>query len=406
MAQTSAEISQAVSLAFAEEVARLRDSGVLGGSGRLLELFDFLAGRGADAKPASQSEIAQMVFGESGPDSDDATVRVYVHRLRKRLVDFYASEEGQRGAGQLSIPAGLYALRLKLGKGAASSTSRFLHGNFRVLAFLIPLVILAAFASGWFFHNRSAQTPVNAIWQPFLESDRPIIVAMGDYYIFGEIDRVRPEEGRLIRDFRINSETDLARLQESMPDRYGSTEDVGLNYLPFSSAYGLQSLMPVLAQHKRPIGVIPASEVTSDTFLYFNIIYVGLFSGMGLLEDVNFMGSNYTLGESYDELIDMAANKSYISGEAQTLASRGYYKDFGYFSMFREPGGALVAVVAGERDTGLRGIAPILTGANLPDQLSKLAEQGEAQPYEALFEITGQQGADLGEKLIEARFRP
>ena len=29
----------------------------------------------------------------------------------------------------------------------------------------------------------------------------PIVVVVGDYYMFGEIDPIRPEEGRLIRDF-------------------------------------------------------------------------------------------------------------------------------------------------------------------------------------------------------------
>ena len=86
--------------------------GALGESGRLRELFDYLAARGPAAGPASQAEIADAVFGQPDTEGDDATARVYIHRLRKRLEDFYAAEgEGPNGA-RLILPAGTYALRL------------------------------------------------------------------------------------------------------------------------------------------------------------------------------------------------------------------------------------------------------------------------------------------------------
>src|SRR5690606_29563647 len=66
------------SAAFAEEVARVRASGVLGQAGRLRELFDYLADRGPDAPSASQADIADAVFGQPDTEGDDATARVYV----------------------------------------------------------------------------------------------------------------------------------------------------------------------------------------------------------------------------------------------------------------------------------------------------------------------------------------
>ena len=91
--------------AFAVEVERLRRGGALGESGRQLELFEFLAARGADAAPATQAEIAEAVFGQTETSVDDATVRVYIHRLRKRLEEHYAAN-GNAGRTQLTIPTG------------------------------------------------------------------------------------------------------------------------------------------------------------------------------------------------------------------------------------------------------------------------------------------------------------
>ncbi|HVV99239.1 MAG TPA: helix-turn-helix domain-containing protein [Planctomycetaceae bacterium] len=391
---------------FAAEAARVRASGTLGPSGRLVELFDYLAARGGDAPPASQAEIAQTVFGQTDADGDDATARVYIHRLRKRLEDFYSAEGDAAGSAKLVLPAGTYALRLATdAELVAAAPARVVSKRRPLLLALVPLAIVAAFLGGWLLRpSGGTAPPANAMWQPFLASDRPILVVVGDYYIFGEFEHDRPEATRLIRDFDINSANDLELAQMTNPKRYADTEDEGLNYLPMSSAYGLQALMPVLARHPKPITVIPASQLTSDAFLKYNVVYIGLLSGMGMLEDVNFMNSNFAVGGTYDELIEMASDKPFISGEGHSLTTPFYYKDYAYLSEFREPGGALVAVVASERETGLRGLAHIAGGASLPDGLGSLSR--DPKGFEALFEVTGQQGADLGEKLVKAVARP
>lgn len=394
---------------FDAEVARVRASGALGESGRLLELFDFLAARGAAALPASQAEIAELVFGQTETSVDDATVRVYIHRLRKRLEDYYAGQGENAGRPKLAVPAGTYALRLRGDAEAtaaepeaaptAPSRARWL---LPALAAALVVALLGAFVLGRAFAPGAAP-PANALWQPFLDSPRPTLVVVGDYFMYGEIDPVRPEEGRLIRDFRVNSPADLELMQDLEPDRYAMGEDVGLNYLPFASAYGLREIMPILARDGREVRVISASALTSDMLNDYDVVYIGWVSGMALLEDVNFMSSTFTIGESYDELVDKKSGKAFTSDEARNLPSPAYYSDYGYIARFRAPSGALVAIVAGLRDTGLRGIAPIAAGAKLTGELGNVAGRGN---FEALFEITGQQGADLSEKLLVARKRP
>ncbi|BBC70927.1 conserved hypothetical protein [Altererythrobacter sp. B11] len=403
-------------IAFAAEVERLRQLNVPGASGRLRALFDFLADRGADAPPASQAEIAECVFGQTDSEGDDATVRVYIHRLRKRMEEFYAGEGERPGASRLTIPPGSYALRLEAdapedaeqmeGVPVDQPGGRFRSRRTRLAGAALLLAVLLLGAG--FFAGRATEAageapPVNALWQPFVDSSRPVLIVLGDYYIYGEIDPVRPEEGRLVRDFRVNSPTDLVRMQDVDPDKFANAEDVGLNYLPFSAAYGLQEIVPVLTRGGRQVNIIPASQLEPDMLNYFNVIYVGLVSGMHLLEDINFMDSRFQVGESYDELIDTGSGQVYMSDEARRIASPAYYTDYGYFARFHAPSGALVAVVAGARDTGLRGIAPLVAAAEIAPALAKPAADGKN--FEALYQITGQQGADLSEKFIVAHIR-
>jgi hypothetical protein len=396
------------STAFEAEVQRLRQDNVLGASGRLRDLFDYLADRGSEAGPATQAEIAEHVFGQAAPEADDATVRVYVHRLRKRLEEHYANGAPPRGA-RLEIPAGIYALRIVPGEGAedaplppppppaADVRPRRLHRTWPLLV----AALLVAFAVGWL--ASSARAPaVNAIWQPFLESERPILIVLGDYYIYGEIDPVQPEEGRLIRDFRVNSAEDLEMMQGLDPERFGGAEDVGLNYLPFSSAYAMRAIVPVLERSDKAVRILPASALEPDMLNQYDIVYIGLLSGMGLLEEFSFMNSGFRLGESYDELIDTASGQRFVSEEARSLTSPAYYTDYAYVARFTAQSGALVAIVGGARDTGLRGLSPIVALEELPDALAGPAQE---ESFEALYRITGQQGADLSERLVLARPR-
>ncbi|MGX7894574.1 hypothetical protein [Tsuneonella sp. HG222] len=387
---------------FEREVERVRASGKLGRSGRLLELFDFLATRPAGGASASQAEIAQEVFGQIDAEADDATARVYIHRLRKRLDQFYVEQPA--GNGRLAIPAGSYELVVQPPVDEPADEPLAVPVARPRRRWLVPLALVAllalAFVTGRELRPSGAAESANAIWQPFLESDRPIMVVVGDYYIFGELDPFDPDRSRLIRDFGIDSPTDLARAQEADPARYEKAEDVALNYLPVSSAYALEELMPVLARHPKPVGIMAASEVTSQTLRDHNIVYVGLVSGMHLLEDVSFMNSGLAVGANYDELIDVKSGRRFASDEAFSLASARYYNDWGVLARFHEPGGALVAVVAGARDTGLRGLAPEVAAAALPEQVEDLA--GAGRDFEAVFEVTGQQGADLGTRLALA----
>ena len=397
--------------AFLAEVERVRSSTVLGEGGRLSELFEYLAARGYAAEAATQADIAEAVFGQTETTLDDATVRVYIHRLRKRLEEFYRSQDGT--SARLTVPPGTYALRLVQQEGGEDPAHPEepppptvpprtpLLRWVPALAVLGLILLAAAFLLGRGVSSGGA--PANAFWAPFLESDRPTLIVLGDYYIYGEIDPVRPDEGRLIRDFRVDSPADLVRMQELMPERFGHAEDVGLNYLPFSAGYGLQEIAPILATTGREVRVIPASELEPNMLNEFDVVYIGLFSGMRLLEDLSFMNSGFELGESYDELVDRASGRVYVSEEARRLTSPSYYRDYGYVARFRTLSGAMVAIVAGARDTGLRGVAPIISAAELPESL---ATQAGGETFEALYQITGQQGADLSERLLVARARP
>ena len=90
---------------------RIREAGGLGRSQHIRKLFDFLIECSATGRAPKETEVAIEVFGkDTGFDvAQDAMVRVYVHKLRRRLEEYY-SGSGRSDPCQLTIPIGAYRI--------------------------------------------------------------------------------------------------------------------------------------------------------------------------------------------------------------------------------------------------------------------------------------------------------
>lgn len=90
-------------------------------SPRLVKLLRYLSSRvlADEAERITEYTIAVDVLGKSEDfkEGKDAIVRVEMHRLRKRLAEFYA-DEGATHRVRILIPAGNYAPRFLLAEGA------------------------------------------------------------------------------------------------------------------------------------------------------------------------------------------------------------------------------------------------------------------------------------------------
>ena len=91
---------------------RIRATGALGRSQLIQKLFDFLIDCSATGRAPKETEVAIEVFGkDTGFDvAQDAMVRVYVHKLRRKLEEYY-SGAGHSDPFQLTIPKGRVPVR-------------------------------------------------------------------------------------------------------------------------------------------------------------------------------------------------------------------------------------------------------------------------------------------------------
>jgi hypothetical protein len=394
--------------AIRAEAARIQSSGVLG-EARLRQLFDYLVANSAAGQSPKEIAIAVDVFGKNASFdvSQDALVRVYIHKLRKALEEFYASPAAGPPGRALHIPRGEYRLKLSVAAPAPAAVRPRFAGS-RPL--IVGLLALAAALLGYGLallrspHSDLDAVRANPIWSGILKDDRPILIIVGDYYLIGETD-ASMEVKRLVREYSVNSKSDLDQFIAQHPEDADRYMDVGERYLPIAAASALRDVMAVLAPENRRIIVSKMSDIEAGSLKSADIVYIGYISGMGLMQNLVFTGSRFAVGDSYDEVVDKQTRRSYISqtegqitGPLEASGSETSYHDYGLFADFRGPGGNRIVVISGTRDEGVQQTAEAFTS---PDKLQEFGHQIDvARPFEALLEVSAFDGVNLSGKLL------
>ncbi len=383
---------------------QIRASGVLGRSHLIRRLFDFLVDCSLTDRAPKEIEVAIDVFGKDAEFdvSQDAMVRVYIHKLRRKLEEFYAGP-GRGEPRRMVIPKGAYRFVIEPAEAAPAELPPPKARNSwvpTVLGASLLVNVLALLAFGYIRWHSSTdelstlrQTPV---WSRLLNDDRTIFVVLGDYYIFGETDPSMKVQ-RLVREFSINSPADLDQYLMLHPELASRYLDLQLDYLPTAAGYGLRDVMPLLAPAHKRIRVALASELSPAVLTSANVVYIGHLSGMGMLHDLVFAGSRFSTGKSYDELIDHVTGEHYLSQAAVPRGEEKYH-DYGYFATFTGPSGNQIIVISGTRDEAVMHTAEAVTQPQTLEQLTSSARN--AQSFEALYDVYGMDRMNLGGKLL------
>ncbi len=172
---------------------------MLGRPSALTRLFDYLLERTLAGETPKEIEIACKVFGKnSGFDvAQDAVVRVYVHKLRRRLEEYYARLE-DRSAARLTIPKGEYRLIVEEPSvHAARSAVSIDRPRAARWTFVAVVAVLAGAIGSLLTYvamrpdqrgDQLAELRASPLWAPLFSDDLPITIVIGDYYLTGETD--------------------------------------------------------------------------------------------------------------------------------------------------------------------------------------------------------------------------
>ena len=209
--------------------------------------------------------------------SEDALMRVYIHKLRRTLGDYYSKAGGGSGHA-VHIPRGEYRLVVTVNSvpdpdpDPDDPAPRLPepvpvppHGSSRMwLAPSMTLLLVGTLIGSGILWPQTprplaAQIRTNPVCSWLQHDDRPTLIVVGDYYLVGETDDSM-EVKQLIREYAVNSKGDLDLYIQQHPGVANRYIDVGVRYIPTGVAYALRDVVPVLAADAMHIGVRMMSE--------------------------------------------------------------------------------------------------------------------------------------------------
>ncbi len=376
---------------------RIIDSGALGRSPVYVRLLEYLLDCARNGRQPKEFEVAVDVLGrDSSFDvTRDSVVRVYVHQLRKRLETYYNRHDPD-AQYRLVIPRGQYIVTLEARAShqtdAAPAEPR--HPRHRLIPILLGLTVLLLGGNAWQWWASSRPGPpdplsatlTHPMWQQLTDDELPILLVMGDYYIFGELD----EEGRIsrmVRDFFINSSEDLTRLfmQDSSLQAY--FRDLDMSYMPEGSAEAMLQIAPILRATGKPVRVTMMSRLQTADLRNNHIVYIGYISALDKLNNLYFQTSGLLPGQTFDEIYNKQDQQLYTSTAG--LPQQGQpFRDLALMATWPGANQNQFVLITGTRDAGLMHAADV--AADL-DQLRKLdhADDSDVVSHEALFEVYG-----------------
>lgn len=387
-------------------VARVIDSGVLGRGHIYPKLLSYLADRTIRGEVPKEFDISVDVLGKAKGDIDapDAQTRVHIYKLRARL-DSYYTHAGKHDSLRLEIPKGAYHLcaiaNETLAAPASPAVSAATAGRpiarYAVAGLLVALVVsvganLAFLTSGTPPNERGVAD--SHVWAGLNASSRPILLVIGDHFFFGHSGtHVRS------RDIRINSQDELHAAEEyaSNPDLIFET----LSYLPKSTAFALQTLLPHVNASGKPVSMKLISELTAEDLRDHDLIYVGFVRAMATWRDYFLGNSNFTA--------EPPLFMSFARKDGEVFARSGpvpqHNRDYGLVARFVGPTGNQILVLTGIGDVGVLA-AVRFAGTELGmDQLETTLRTSEIDThagFELLVEADGHSRTDLGTRVVGA----
>lgn len=419
---------------------RIVASGALGRSQTYERLLNYLIDASINGETPRELDIALGALGRDDrfDVTADSAVRVAIHQLRKKLSAYYAEHEP---AAELCLvlPKGRHSLYAEAKPRAAIDDSlttnalpnaapnalpnAAMPGENRSPARLASLftwnslslntallVVAIVLLAGNLLRSGAPETQrVNAVasiaghplWASVLADDKPLLIVMGDYYIFGELS-ANGNVARMVREFNVNSSTDLEELRFSDIEHTENYLDLDLSYMPEGSAFALARIVPLLQQSGKVINMTMMSDLTTADIRANHLVYIGYISALERLANMAFAGSGLTIGRSYDELIELETQR-YFTSDAGLPEQGEPFRDYGFFSSFPASRDTQVILVAGMRDAGLMHMAQALSETESLDELLVSIDNDTDEALaslEALYEVYGIDRMNFDAKLV------
>lgn len=333
--------------------------------------------------------IGLEVFNRPAEEAGNSNIRVYIHKLRKKLETYY-EEEGTDDRIIFSIPSGSYTIEFSAKRIKKDSKKLW-------LAALIVLVLINICTVVFFLTRKTQEQKLarHSFWKELLTNQKPTVLVTGNYFFVGK--NIPPHGAINMRDTRINNES---QLREFIAENELRQEDYkvldGTTYLPRDALFSMPEIIPVLKSNGVNYNMLVSADFTWEIFKKHNIVYIGSMKNLKAL-DLLFDKLGLAFDREKDQLI-------YGSGEQKKrIDSRFSVKnttDPTVVIKVPGPDGNVIHLFASNHDIGCISSVKFFSDLEKLESFEKSTLTG-ANYFIAIFQAEGIARTDISFDLLE-----
>lgn len=372
-------------------LAKILDSTEFKNSAKYQKLLEYLVKSTLSGQVPKEVTIAYDVYNIESDNAafGESNIRVYVYSLRKKL-DLYYASEGKDDKVRFVISKGAYKVEFieKRDDFTKLPKSKILIFSIITVLFLGNITLLFLY-----FGSRGRNTVHSEyIWKDFIQSDLPLLVVVGDYYLVK--DNSHQNRVRYIRDSRINTDPDFTTFMNEFPQYqnlfYKSKHTVLGKFAPFC----ISELSELLSLNGKSFDLILASDFQWHNIQNYNIIYVGSFKSLGLMKEL-LKNSNFEFKVVPNELKyhQIVPDSLYYYYSFDSDVDNAYESDYSIVTRVPGTDGTNILFFLSTRDIGLIATVKYFTDPlTLNEFEHNYFSSSKNSPYfESCFKILGLQ---------------
>ncbi len=348
------------------------------------ELLKYIVNKSLEGESPKEFQIAYDLFGERAKDEKEKNIRVYVHNLRKKLLEYYRNE-GTNDEIIFEIPKGHYVTKFSVNK------NMFIWNRINRFSPYILAISLMTLIISVFFFMKKDKLPLQKcfIWEDYWESDYPIRIILGDHYFFEY--KANFGSHTIMRWHEINSDEDLNVLIDSNMDLRNKISTLNYEYLNKQVPYGLFMVMKNLVNCKADLTLNYSSNAGWNDVKNCNVIYISSLKTKCFLNEFH-----KEVGVEYDNknlnLRYQVKDSTIIYNPNSINEQHTEYSSLIYFKT--EDGRSVSSFICGQ-DIGNKAVLDYLSNVENLNKLKERVEKNNSDNFKAVFEVKGHGQTDF-----------
>ncbi|MGQ1911151.1 hypothetical protein ACT3CE_15365 [Marinifilum sp. RC60d5] len=382
-----------------EIITRILTGKVFSRSEMLRKLLQYLFESHEKKQHVKAINIAIDLFDRKGDlkENDETIARVYVHKLRTKLADYY-EKEGEKEKIIIEIPKGKYELNFHLpeSKRSQQKDTNLIKLFLLSLSVLLIFNLLIFWQTGFF----KSEKLVNSIWKEYIIEKSNINLILANPFFF-TVRNLKNDSTIVIRDFNINSEEELVNTNELFSRNKYEIKKSDISYFANNNINSLPFLFQVLSESDNKIQLKSGSNINIENIINNNTIVLTSLKSIGIFHEFLAQSSIRIPHKSGLSLQLISENDTTIYSAIKSY--NDFYTDYAFFIKIPTPKGKTLSILSDSHSIGNKGLMDLLTSKNCEKTILKHKPEYQTnfpKYFELLVKVSGYQEQNLKTEII------